>query len=121
MAIIGKFSEHVDPQSGEVSYRGGISFGGVDVALRIVPNGNRKNENSPEWIIADPASGKYADDGAGVGFSNTTQDGRKYIGLRVDTSKFREPLDCAMWPGRDPGVHLVVWRHPAKAEAQDAA
>lgn len=115
--IIGKFTDYQDPETGEISYRGGISFAGVDLALRIEPNDDRKNENSPAWLVNDPACGKYAEPRCGVGFVNTTNGGDKYIGLRIETTKFGAPIECAMFGGRAPGEHIIVFNPRPKPAA----
>ena len=117
--IIGKFSEHNDAETGEISFRGGISFAGVDLALRIVPNDSPRNENSPRYLVLDPAAGKYAEPQCGVGFVNTTQAGENYVGLRIETTKFPQALECAMFPGRETGGHVIVYNPRPKPAAAD--
>ena len=55
---------------------------------------------------------------AGAAWKKTSKDGGKpYISTRLDSPFLPTPLNAALFPGKEPGQHVLVWdRQDSKAD-----
>lgn len=104
MATIGTFTKNADSSfSGEI-----VTLSVQARNVRIVPDNNRPSENAPTYrVIVGEAE-------IGAGWTRTSEDGREYLGLKLDDPSFAGPIHANLFD--DPGgkTYSLIWSRPSK-------
>ena len=97
MATIGKFKKT------EVGFDGRISTLTMDCDVSFIPNGNKKNEDSPDFFVK---AGQ-----CDLGFARHAiargDDGQPYISVFLDDPSFASPVWAALYEAD--GAAQLVW------------
>ena len=101
MATIGTFKK-----SGN-GYVGDITTLSVQAkTVRIVPEENRTNENAPTHRVT---VGKAE---IGAGWTKRSNEGRDYLGLKLDDPSFTAPIYANLFDDEDGETFSLIWSRP---------
>jgi len=99
MAQIGIFTKGSDG-----SYTGEIVTLGVQAKnVRLVPEENRQSDNSPTHRVM---VGRIE---IGAGWTKTSNEGRRYIGLKLDDPSFNAPIYANLFDDEDGKTFSLIW------------
>ena len=103
MANIGSFTK-----SGE-SYKGEIVTMSVQTKnVRIVPEEAGDNENAPSHrVFVGRAE-------IGAAWSKTSNEGRAYLGLKLDDPSFTAPIYANLFDEEDGDAYSLIWSRPVR-------
>ena len=104
MATIGTFKK-----------TGSNEFGGEIVTLsvqakgvRIVPETNRANDNAPSHrVFVGRAE-------IGAAWSKRSNEGRDYLGLKLDDPSFNAPIYANLFDDEDSDGYSLIWSRPTR-------
>jgi len=104
MATIGTFTKSADG-----AFNGAITTLSVHAkGVRIVPEEDRPSENAPSHrVMVGHAE-------IGAGWTKTSNEGRDYLGLKLDDPSFTGPIYANLFEDSDGKTHSLIWSRPAK-------
>jgi uncharacterized protein (DUF736 family) len=103
MATIGTFKKTSDGFSGEI-----VTLSVQAKGVRIVPDSNRANDNAPSHrVMVGRAE-------IGAGWTKTSNDGRDYLGLKLDDPSFTAPIYANLFDDEDGETFNLIWSRPSK-------
>lgn len=76
--------------------------------VRIVPVENRTNENGPSHRVT---VGRAE---IGAGWSKQSNEGRDYLGLKLDDPSFTAPIYANLFEDEDGENHSLIWSRPSR-------
>ena len=103
MATIGTFKK-----IGTTEYTGDIVTLSVQAKnVRIVPEANRTGENAPSHrVFVGRAE-------IGAAWSKTSNEGRAYLGLKLDDPSFNAPIYANLFDDEDGDTFSLIWSRPS--------
>lgn len=102
MATIGNFQ-----QSGENEFNGEIVTLSLQAKkVRIVPDTRASGENTPSHRVF---VGRVE---IGAGWSKQSNEGRNYLGLKLDDPSFTAPIYANLVEDEDGQSHSLIWSRP---------
>ena len=101
MATIGTFKTNGTEYVGEIST---LSLQAKNV--RIVPDQNRTAENAPSHRVF---VGRVE---IGAAWAKTSNEGRDYLGLKLDDPSFNAPIYANLSKDEDGEGHSLIWSRP---------
>ena len=104
MATIGQFRPVID------GYEGTISTLSLARKVRIVANGKKKNEDSPDFFVKTG----QCDLGFAKRKISEGDNPRPYLRVFLDDPSFQEPIWAALFDNE--GKAELVWSRPKRAE-----
>ena len=104
MATIGTFKK-----TGSNEFTGDIVTLSVQAKnVRIVPDQRATGENAPSHrVLVGRAE-------IGAAWSKRSNEGRDYLGLKLDDPSFNAPINAALWPTEKEGDYALVWNRPKR-------
>lgn len=104
MATIGTFTKNADG-----SYSGSIMTLSVQAKnVKIVPEEARGNDNAPSHrVMVGRAE-------IGAGWSKTSNEGRDYLGLKIDDPSFTAPIYANLFDDAEGGAFSLIWSRQSK-------
>ncbi len=103
MATIGTFKKSGNDYTGEI-----VTLSVQAKGVRIVPEANRANDNAPSHrVMVGRAE-------IGAAWSKTSNEGREYLGLKLDDPSFNAPIYANLFDDDEGGTYSLVWSRPAK-------
>lgn len=118
--IIGTLKEHVDAATGEITMRGGLSFGGKDVEI-VARQPDGKAPDALKYRVFEVPGSKFARGDNGAIWENTSRaTGDKFLSLEVTSTRLSGKLVCGLTPANEDGERAIVWNHP-KPKPEGAA
>ena len=104
MATIGTFKK-----TGSNEYTGEIVTLSVQAkGVRIVPDTRATGENAPSHrVLVGRAE-------IGAAWSKRSNEGRDYLGLKLDDPSFNAPITAALWPSEKEGEYALIWNRPKR-------
>ncbi len=103
MATIGTFKKSGNDYTGDI-----VTLSVQAKGVRIVPETNRANDNAPSHRVM---VGKAE---IGAAWSKTSNEGREYLGLKLDDPSFNAPIYANLFEDEDGKTHSLIWSRPAK-------
>ena len=104
MATIGTFKK-----SGTNEFTGQIVTLSVQAKnVRIVPEANRSGENAPSHRVF---VGRVE---IGAAWSKTSNEGRAYLGLKLDDPSFNAPIYANLFDDEDGDGYSLIWSRPSR-------
>ena len=102
MATIGNFQ-----QSGENEFNGEIVTLSLQAKkVRIVPDTRASGENTPSHRVF---VGRVE---IGAGWSKQSNEGRNYLGLKLDDPSFTAPIYANLFDDEDGESYALIWSRP---------
>jgi uncharacterized protein (DUF736 family) len=74
--------------------------------VRIVPEANRSGDNSPSHRVY---VGRVE---IGAAWSKRSNEGRDYLGLKLDDPSFTAPIFANLFDDEDAEGHILIWSRP---------
>lgn len=104
MATIGTFTKQADG-----SYSGSIMTLSVQAkAVKIVFEESRASENAPSHrVMVGRAE-------IGAGWTKTSNEGREYLGLKIDDPSFTAPIYANLFEDQDGKSHSLIWSRQSR-------
>ena len=104
MATIGTFTKNTDG-----SFSGSIMTLSVQAkSVKIVPEDNRPSDAAPSHrVMVGRAE-------IGAGWSKTSNEGREYLGLKIDDPSFTAPIYANLFDEADSDNHALIWSRQSK-------
>ena len=104
MATIGTFKKTVSNEfTGEI-----VTLSVQAKGVRIVPDLRASGENAPSHrVLVGRAE-------IGAAWSKRSNEGRDYLGLKLDDPSFNAPINAALWPSQTEGDYTLVWNRPKR-------
>jgi len=103
MATIGTFKKTGNDYTGEI-----VTLSVQAKGVRIVPEANRSNDNAPSHrVMVGRAE-------IGAAWSKTSNEGREYLGLKLDDPSFNAPIYANLFADDEGGTFSLIWSRPAK-------
>jgi len=103
MATIGTFKKSGNDYTGDI-----VTLSVQAKGVRIVPETNRANDNAPSHRVM---VGKAE---IGAAWSKTSNEGREYLGLKLDDPSFNAPIYANLFDDEDQGTYSLIWSRPTK-------
>jgi len=100
MATIGTFKTSGDEFTGEI-----VTLSVQARGVRIVPEPNRASDNAPSHRVM---VGRVE---IGAAWKKTSNEGRSYLGLKLDDPSFNAPIYANLFEDDD-GGHSLIWSRP---------
>lgn len=76
--------------------------------VRIVPEANRANDNAPSHrVMVGRAE-------IGAAWSKQSNEGRDYLGLKLDDPSFTAPIYANLFDDEEEGSYSLIWSRPNK-------
>ena len=100
MATIGAFKKSGNEYAGEI-----VTLNVQAQNVRIVPETNQTSENAPSHCIL---VGRAE---IGAAWSKTSNEGRDYLGLKLDDPSFTAPIYANLFDDEDDSYSLI-WSRP---------
>ena len=102
MATIGTFKKSGTEYTGEI-----VTLNVQAKNVRIVPEANQTSENAPSHrVLVGRAE-------IGAAWSKTSNEGRDYLGLKLDDPSFTAPIYANLFEDEDEGYSLI-WSRPSR-------
>jgi len=106
MAQIGIFTK-----SSDGSYTGEIVTLAVQAKnVRLVPEENRQSDVSPSHRVM---VGRIE---IGAGWTKTSNEGRQYLGLKLDDPSFNAPIYANMFDDEDGKSYSLIWSRQGRRD-----
>jgi uncharacterized protein (DUF736 family) len=104
MATIGTFTKNADG-----SFSGSIMTLSVQAkSVKIVPEDTRASDNAPSHrIMVGRAE-------IGAGWTKTSNEGRDYLGLKIDDPSFTAPIYANLFDDSDGDGYSLIWSRQSK-------
>lgn len=104
MATIGTFTKQSDG-----SFSGSIMTLSVQAkSVKIVAEAGEKSDNAPSHrVMVGRAE-------IGAGWTKTSNEGREYLGLKIDDPSFTAPIYANLFEDQDGGGYSLIWSRPAR-------
>ena len=104
MATIGTFKK-----TGNNEFTGDIVTLGVQARnVRIVPEARATGENAPSHrVFVGRAE-------IGAAWSKRSNEGRDYLGLKLDDPSFTAPIFANLFDDEDGDTHSLIWSRPTR-------
>lgn len=104
MATIGTFKSTTDNEfTGEI-----VTLSVQAKNVRIVPETRASGENAPSHRVV---VGKAE---IGAAWSKKSNEGRDYLGLKLDDPSFTAPIYANLFKDEDGTTHSLIWSRPAR-------
>ncbi|NJO32584.1 MAG: DUF736 domain-containing protein [Rhodospirillales bacterium] len=102
MATIGTFKKSGNEYTGEI-----VTLNVQAKNVRIVPDTNTTSENAPSHrVLVGRAE-------IGAAWSKRSNEGRDYLGLKLDDPSFTAPIYANLFNDEDDGYSLI-WSRPSR-------
>ena len=104
MATIGTFKKNGSNEfSGEI-----VTLSVQAKGVRIVLEANRANENAPSHrVMVGRAE-------IGAAWTKTSNEGRDYLGLKLDDPSFNAPIYANLFDDEDGDTYSLIWSRPTR-------
>jgi uncharacterized protein (DUF736 family) len=103
MATIGTFKKSGSEYTGEI-----VTLNVQAKNVRIVPEGNQTSENAPSHrVLVGRAE-------IGAAWSKTSNEGRDYLGLKLDDPSFTAPIYANLFNDEDGDGFSLIWSRPGR-------
>jgi uncharacterized protein (DUF736 family) len=108
MATIGTFTKSQDG-----SFTGSIQTLSVQAkSVKIVPEEGSKNDNAPSHrVMVGRAE-------IGAGWTKTSNEGREYLGLKIDDPSFTNPIYANLFEDQDGENFSLIWSRPSRRNGE---
>ena len=101
MATIGTFKKTGNEFTGEI-----VTLSVQAKGVRIIPDTNRVNDNAPSHrVMVGRAE-------IGAAWSKTSNEGRDYLGLKLDDPSFTAPIYANLFDDEDSDAYSLIWSRP---------
>ena len=103
MATIGTFKKTGNEFTGEI-----VTLSVQAKGVRIVPELRATGDNAPSHrVLVGRAE-------IGAAWSKRSNEGRDYLGLKLDDPSFNAPITAALWPSEKEGEYALIWNRPKR-------
>jgi uncharacterized protein (DUF736 family) len=103
MATIGTFKKSGNEYTGEI-----VTLNVQAKKVRIVPETNQTSENAPSHrVLVGRAE-------IGAAWSKTSNEGRDYLGLKLDDPSFTAPIYANLFNDEDGDGFSLIWSRPSR-------
>ena len=103
MANIGSFKKSGNEYQGEI-----VTLSVQTKSVRIVPEVNRSNDNAPSHrVFVGRAE-------IGAAWSKRSNEGRDYLGLKLDDPSFNAPIYANLFDDEDGEGLSLIWSRPSR-------
>jgi uncharacterized protein (DUF736 family) len=103
MATIGTFKKTGNELTGEI-----VTLSVQARNVRIVPEANRSGENAPSHrVFVGRAE-------IGAAWSKRSNEGRDYLGLKLDDPSFTAPIYANLFGDEDGEGYSLIWSRPTR-------
>ncbi|WP_137931640.1 DUF736 domain-containing protein [Mesorhizobium comanense] len=106
MATIGTFKKTGNNYTGEI-----VTLSVQAKNVRIVPEETRSNDNAPSHRVF---AGKAE---IGAAWSKRSNEGRDYLGLKLDDPSFTAPIFANLFDDEDGEGYSLIWSRPSRRNA----
>jgi uncharacterized protein (DUF736 family) len=103
MATIGTFKKSGNEFTGDI-----VTLSVQAKGVRIVPETNRSGENSPSHRVY---VGRAE---IGAAWSKRSNEGRDYLGLKLDDPSFTAPIYANLFNDEDGETYSLIWSRASK-------
>ena len=101
MATIGTFKKSGNEYAGEI-----VTLNVQAKNVRIVPDTNQASENAPSHrVLVGRAE-------IGAAWSKRSNEGRDYLGLKLDDPSFTAPIYANLFDDEDGEGYSLIWSRP---------
>ena len=105
MATIGSFRKSGNEYAGEI-----VTLSLQTRNVRLVPETRATGENAPSHRVY---VGRAE---IGAAWEKVSQDGRCYLGLKLDDPSFTAPIYASLFDDEDGESHSLVWSRPQRRD-----
>lgn len=109
MATIGTFKKSGNEYTGDI-----VTLSVQAKGVRIVPDTNRSGDNAPSHRVY---VGRAE---IGAAWSKTSNEGRDYLGLKLDDPSFTAPIYANLFDDEGEDTFSLIWSQPAKRNGDSA-
>ncbi|MEM8758643.1 MAG: DUF736 domain-containing protein [Planctomycetota bacterium] len=107
MATIGSFKKSGNEYTGEI-----VTLSVQAKGVRIVPEENRTSDNAPSHrVFVGRAE-------IGAAWSKTSNEGRDYLGLKLDDPSFSAPIYANLFDDVDGDGYSLIWSRGRKPNGE---
>lgn len=108
MATIGTFTKQADG-----SFSGSIQTLSVQAkSVKIVAEDGSKSDNAPTHrLMVGRAE-------IGAGWTKVSNEGREYLGLKIDDPSFTAPIYANLFEDQDGSGYSLIWSRPARRNGE---
>ena len=107
MATIGTFKKSGNEFTGEI-----VTLSVQAKKVRIVPDDRASGENAPSHrVFVGRAE-------IGAAWSKTSNEGRDYLGLKLDDPSFTAPIYANLVEAEDGEDHSLIWSRPTRRNGE---
>lgn len=102
------------------AYEGRLLTLKLDLAVRLIANGDRRSDNAPDFIIV---TSNAAGSDVPIGSAwrrmarSTDHQGSEFLSLTIDDPDFERPLNVAAYQSGQPDLLDIVWRRRGQRRA----
>jgi uncharacterized protein (DUF736 family) len=107
MATIGTFKKSGNEFSGEI-----VTLSLQAKNVRIVPEASRTGDNAPSHRVF---VGRVE---IGAAWSKRSNEGRDYLGLKLDDPSFTAPIFANLFDDEDEGAYSLIWSRPSRRNGE---
>ena len=103
MATIGTFKKNGSEYTGEI-----VTLSVQAKGVRIVPEASRATDNAPSHrVMVGRAE-------IGAAWSKKSNDGRDYLGLKLDDPSFNAPIYANLFDDDEADTYSLIWSRPTR-------
>ncbi|MCR4268654.1 DUF736 domain-containing protein [Nitratireductor sp. ZSWI3] len=107
MATIGTFKKSGNEYAGEI-----VTLNVQAKNVRIVPDTNQASENAPSHrVLVGRAE-------IGAAWSKCSNEGRDYLGLKLDDPSFTAPIYANLFDDEDGEGYSLIWSRPTRRNGE---
>ncbi|WP_342076098.1 DUF736 domain-containing protein [Yoonia sp. SS1-5] len=107
MATIGTFKKSGTEYTGEI-----VTLNVQAKNVRIVPEASQTSENAPSHrVLVGRAE-------IGAAWSKTSNEGRAYLGLKLDDPSFTAPIYANLFDEEDGDAYSLIWSRPVRRNGE---
>ena len=103
MANIGSFKKVGSDFQGEI-----VTLSLQTKGVRIVPDTRATGENAPSHRVL------FGRAEIGAAWSKRSNEGRDYLGLKLDDPSFNAPIYANLFDDEDGDTHSLIWSRPTR-------